>query len=152
MLSSFSLFVWVGADATKSALKLTLNRDLRVCNYSCFLMISVLSSAIVWTFCFLRTSARFFTPELMFKLFAHRSDKIHLVTQPSKSLKNIHTEKRMIWKICLSLQAGSSITRLHRPMRSPKHDMEMSILGLHFVVSSQHFSINGRLKVIFLFL
>lgn len=62
----FLSFFWVGTDAMKSALKLTLNRDLRVCNYSCFLMISVLSSAIVWTFCFVRASARFFTPELMF--------------------------------------------------------------------------------------
>jgi hypothetical protein len=43
------------------------------------------------------------------------------------------------------LQANPSITRSHKPVKS-KHDLEASQLGLHFVVTPQHF-INGRLKV-----
>lgn len=45
-------------------------------------------------------------------------------------------------------QANPPLVRPHKPMKSNKNDLEISVLGLHFVVSSQHFA-NGKLKVIF---
>lgn len=56
----------------------------------------------------------------------------------------------LLYKRFSFLQANPPLVRPHKPIKSNKNDLEVSVLGLHFVVSSQHF-INGRLKVTFLF-
>lgn len=47
------------------------------------------------------------------------------------------------------LQVNPPLVRPHKPIKTNKNDLEISMLGLQFVVSSQHF-INGRVKVKFL--
>lgn len=53
--------------------------------------------------------------------------------------------KQIIFVI-FRLKANPPLIRPHKPIKTAKPELEQVSLGLHFVVSSQHF-INGRLKV-----
>ena len=61
-----------------------------------------------------------------------------------------HNNVKDSFFVCFTFyfQANPPLVRPHKPMKSNKNDLEISVLGLHFVVSSQHFA-NGKLKVIF---
>lgn len=72
-------------------------------------------------------------------------EKGKLVTrQPTQPVNSPRKLQQII--LYYTLQANPPLVRPHKPIKSNKNDLEISSLGLHFVVSSQHF-INGRLKV-----